>query len=213
MQLKRLQREIAQLLRSPPEGCVCFPVGESVCELEARLQPLCPPYDQGVFKIVIVCGDKYPNEPPSVRFVTPIYHPNIDSEGRVCLNLLKMPPKGCWSPSYNVASVLAGLQILLAQPNPDDPLMTDITDEYRTDYHTFARKAAEFTRRHATATQFVAGSSGGVDAAQPAAPLPRDVLPEVAPTTVVATNASAVGTVDDCPFIREDVPVKRLKLL
>ena len=36
---------------------------------------------------------RYPFEPPCFKFVTPIYHPNIDTAGRICLDLLKMPPK------------------------------------------------------------------------------------------------------------------------
>lgn len=36
---------------------------------------------------------RYPNDPPKVRFVTPVYHPNIDNGGRICLDTLKMPPK------------------------------------------------------------------------------------------------------------------------
>lgn len=41
------------------------------------------------------CWCRYPFEPPSVRFVTPIFHPNIDTSGRICLDTLKMPPKVC----------------------------------------------------------------------------------------------------------------------
>lgn len=149
MQAKRLQKEIAQLIKSPPDGCVCYPTGESMGELEAKLQPMCDPYDKGLFRVHISCGERYPHEPPNVRFVTPVYHPNIDSEGRICLNLLKMPPKGCWAPSYNIHAILAGLQILLSQPNPDDPLMADITEEYRSDYARFLRKAREQTLKYA----------------------------------------------------------------
>ena len=166
---KRLQKEIAQLLRDPPDGVVCYPVGDSVTELEAKVQPMeNTPYSQGVFKLAIACGDHYPNEPPSVRFVTPVYHPNIDSEGRICLNLLKMPPKGCWAPSFSLAAVLRGIQILLAQPNPDDPLMTDITDEYRTDYSRFVQKATEWTRRYAMADSAAAAAGDSAAAAEQA---------------------------------------------
>ncbi len=94
MLAKRLQKEISQLFQNPPDGCVVYPVGESLTELEAKVQPMAStPYERGTFKLAISCGDRYPNEPPNVRFVTPVYHPNIDNEGRICLNLLKMPPK------------------------------------------------------------------------------------------------------------------------
>jgi ubiquitin-conjugating enzyme E2 T len=61
-----------------------------------------------------------------MRFVTPIYHPNIDSGGRICLDALKMPPTGAWRPALNLSTVLSNIQLLLAEPNPDDGLMADI---------------------------------------------------------------------------------------
>ena len=61
-----------------------------------------------------------------MRFVTRVYHPNIDGEGRICLDLLNMPPKGAWKPSLNVSTVLASIGLLLSDPNPDDGLVTDI---------------------------------------------------------------------------------------
>ena len=69
---------------------------------------------------------RYPFEPPLARFLTPVYHPNIDTAGRICLDVLKMPPKGAWKPSLNVSTVLASIQQLLGEPNPDDALMHDI---------------------------------------------------------------------------------------
>lgn len=164
--LKRLQKEIAKLARSPPEGVICYPVNEDITNLIAEIEPLQgTPYENGLFKLSILCGERYPNEPPNARFITPIYHPNIDSEGsrlifceevflsrfkgRICLNLLKMPPKGVWTPSYDICAVLNGIQILLAQPNPDDPLMTDITEEYVQNYDKFLKKAKDATKKFA----------------------------------------------------------------
>ena len=57
-----------------------------------------------------------------MQFVTPIYHPNIDSGGRICLDTLNMPPKGCWKPSLNVSTLLSTIRLLLSEPNPDDGL-------------------------------------------------------------------------------------------
>jgi ubiquitin-conjugating enzyme E2 T len=64
-------------------------------------------------------------EPPKVRFVTPVYHPNIDAEGRICLDILNPPPKGAWKPSLNISTVLSSIALLLSEPNADDGLVTD----------------------------------------------------------------------------------------
>lgn len=81
------------------------------------------PYEKGVFKLEIGIPERYPLEPPKVRFLTQIYHPNIDEGGRICLNILVMPPKGGWTPSLNISTVLTSIQSLLAEPNPDDGLV------------------------------------------------------------------------------------------
>lgn len=77
-----------------------------------------------------------------MRFITPVYHPNIDNDGRICLDTLKMQPqvlvfchilyylliskKGSWSPSININTLLITIRVLLGCPNADDGLVPDI---------------------------------------------------------------------------------------
>jgi hypothetical protein len=96
-----------------------------------------------------------------VRFDTRVYHPNIDSQGRVCLDLLDMPPKGSWRPSLTLATVLAGVRQLLADPNPRDPLEPDVTEEYLGNRVLFELKARQMVARYATAEASVALGGGG----------------------------------------------------
>lgn len=65
---------------------------------------------------------EYPMAPPKVRFLTRIYHPNVDKLGRICLDILKDK----WSPALQIRTVLLSIQALLSAPNPDDPLDNDI---------------------------------------------------------------------------------------
>lgn len=70
---------------------------------------------------------RYPFEPPSVLFKSPVpYHPNIDDGGRVSLDMLKMPPSGAWRPTVPSSPSSHAIRLLLAEPNPDDPLLPDI---------------------------------------------------------------------------------------
>ena len=82
-------------------------------------------------------------------FETKIYHPNIDNSGRICLDLLKMPPQGSWKPNLNLALMLKSIRLLMSQPNPDDPLMAEIASEFSMNPTLFEKKAREWTSRFA----------------------------------------------------------------
>lgn len=84
---------------------------------------------------------RYPFEPPSAKFLDAVYHPNIDTNGNICLDLLKPIPTGSWRPSIDVITLLTAIKLLLAEPNPDDPLMPDIAAEYRDDLETYLENA------------------------------------------------------------------------
>ena len=87
------------------------------------------PYYGGRFVVDLIFSGNYPFSPPKVTFRTPIYHPNIATNGAVCLDILK-PSSGSWSPLMTVSMLLISIQSLLSDPNPDDPLNIPAADLY-----------------------------------------------------------------------------------
>lgn len=65
-----------------------------------------------------------------MKFITPIYHCNVNSQGRVCLDILK----DHWSPALTIAAVLNGISQLLLHPNSDDALESNIAAEMNHEY-------------------------------------------------------------------------------
>jgi ubiquitin-conjugating enzyme E2 C len=75
-------------------------------------------YEGHVYKLSLKFPSNYPYAPPTVKFETPCFHPNVDQFGNICLDVLKEE----WSAVYNVKSVLLSIQSLLGDPNNDSPL-------------------------------------------------------------------------------------------
>lgn len=74
-----------------------------------------------------------PHLPPKVTCQTKIYHPNINLEGNVCLNILRED----WKPVLDINAVIYGLIYLFYEPNPDDPLNHEAAELFRTDVSRF----------------------------------------------------------------------------
>ncbi|KAL4185985.1 hypothetical protein AMTRI_Chr10g233560 [Amborella trichopoda] len=148
----RMQKEVKMLQTDPPPGIVCVHLSSSssLTNLEAHLKgPEGTVYSQGLFKIKVQVPDRYPFRPPNVTFMTPIYHPNIDDGGRICLDILNLPPKGAWQPSLNISTILMSIGLLLSEPNPDDGLVREASAEYKYNRQVFEEKARSWTQRYA----------------------------------------------------------------
>lgn len=148
---RRMKRELEMLRSGGAPGVSAWLLDDSSMDrLEGELVGAKEtPYEGGVFRLHVSIPNEYPFKPPSVQFKTKIYHPNIDNEGRICLDTLNMPPKGSWKPALNIRTVLTTIQALMSTPNPDDGLMPEISEQYVRDRAAFERIAREWTRRHA----------------------------------------------------------------
>ena len=85
------------------------------------------------YRFEFAVPDLYPHEPPKVKCLDKIYHPNIDTAGNVCLNILRAD----WKPVLDINSIIYGLILLFVQPNPEDPLNLEAAEVLRKSEATF----------------------------------------------------------------------------
>lgn len=190
----RMQKEFKLLMTDPPPGVSIpqlwdseNPLSSSLSSIEARIEGSeGTVYSKGVFTIKIQIPERYPFQPPNVTFVTPIYHPNIDDGGRICLDILNLPPKGAWQPSLNISTVLTSIGLLLSEPNPDDGLMAETSREYKYNRQAFDQKARSWTEKYANAQDTGRSNVGSFSATQPTMELGMEAnRPEAASVKVI----------------------------
>eukprot|EP01098_Paradermamoeba_levis_P004883 TRINITY_DN2080_c0_g1_i2.p1 TRINITY_DN2080_c0_g1~~TRINITY_DN2080_c0_g1_i2.p1 ORF type:complete len:174 (-),score=50.04 TRINITY_DN2080_c0_g1_i2:100-558(-) len=145
---KRIQKELAEISLDPPSNCSAGPKDEkNIYEWVATIMgPSGSPYAGGIFFLDITFPNDYPFKPPKVMFRTRIYHCNVNSNGTICLDILK----DNWSPALTISKVLLSICSLLTDCNPHDPLVGNIASEYLNDRETHDKKATEWTKRYAT---------------------------------------------------------------
>ena len=96
----------------------------------------------GRYEFDIAVSPNYPIDAPKVKCLTQIYHPNIDVEGNVCLNILRDD----WKPVLGINSVVLGLMFLFIEPNPNDPLNHDAAARMRDSMYEFQNKVKRTLR-------------------------------------------------------------------
>ena len=144
--LSRLSKELKDLQKHPPSNCSAGPLKDNLFEWKATIiGPIDSPYKGGIFYLNINFPRDYPFKPPKVRFTTKVYHPNINNSGEICLDILKDQ----WSPALVTSKLLLSICSLLTDPNPDDPLVPDIANQFKQNKELFNITAQEWTRTFA----------------------------------------------------------------
>jgi ubiquitin-protein ligase len=145
--IKRLNNELIELQKYPITNCSAgIKTNDITHWLATIIGPDETPYAGGIFMLDIKFPNEYPFVPPKVYFITPIYHCNINRQGGICLDILKDK----WSPALNVGKLLLSICSLMADPNPNDPLVHDIADLYKNNKDIHDANAREYTIKYAS---------------------------------------------------------------
>nr|XP_050051387.1 ubiquitin-conjugating enzyme E2 C-like [Dermacentor andersoni] len=116
---KRLQQELMTLMMCGDKGISAFPDGDNLFRWIGTIQgPSGTVYEKLVYRLRLEFPSAYPYESPQVRFETPCFHPNVDTQGNICLDILKEK----WTALLDVRTVLLSIQSLLGEPNVSSPL-------------------------------------------------------------------------------------------
>jgi ubiquitin-conjugating enzyme E2 D/E len=158
--LDRITREYKDLIRNPIANCgvtIGYFDDSNPNPMKWRITltgPKDSPYKGGLFYLSADFPQSYPQDPPEVCFITPIYHVNInpnasnyqggESLGHVCISTLNW-----WKPEYTMREVLTNIFALFYLGNPDSPYGLDRAAEFRKNRATYDEKARKFTRKYA----------------------------------------------------------------
>jgi ubiquitin-conjugating enzyme E2 M len=122
----RIQKDIADL-DGGSVASVSFPNPNDLTRFNVVVAPDSGMWVGARYNFSFVVPALYPHEPPKVTCLDKIYHPNINLQGNVCLNILRED----WKPVLDINAVIYGLIYLFYEPNPDDPLNREAADLYR----------------------------------------------------------------------------------
>ncbi|XP_063060431.1 uncharacterized protein LOC134453583 [Engraulis encrasicolus] len=146
---KRIVEELKNLHCDPHPYCSVFPSETDISFWKMLLQgPPDTPYEAGVFELYCEFGPEYPIKPPLLRFVTPVYHCNVNSIGRICHNIFDRN----YSAHITMREIVDAVYGLLITPEPDDPLDSVLAELYLSDHAKYNNEAKKHTKRHASKT-------------------------------------------------------------
>ncbi|XP_027351768.1 ubiquitin-conjugating enzyme E2 22-like [Abrus precatorius] len=144
--IKQLAKELKNLDESPPEGIKVVVNDDDFSTIYADIDgPAGTPYENGVFRMKLLLSHDFPHSPPKGFFLTKIFHPNIATNGEICVNTLKKD----WNPSLGLRHVLIVVRCLLIEPFPESALNEQAGKLLLENYEEYARHARLYTGIHA----------------------------------------------------------------
>ena len=137
--LIRMQKDVSELKLEKGMKLDFYNGKDDLMNFKLEILPDDGIYKGGTFVFDVKVPQTYPHDPPKVLCETTVFHPNIDMEGHVCLNILRED----WKPVLTIQSVMMGLQFLMLEPNPDDPLNKEAANMLASDRRNFERTVAQ----------------------------------------------------------------------
>jgi len=144
--IRQIAKELTQLQKEPPEGVKIFLNDHDVTDIQAALEgPAGTPYAGGLFRVKLVLGKDFPAVPPKGFFTTKMFHPNVASNGEICVNTLKKD----WKADYGIKHILLTIKCLLIVPNPESALNEEAGKMLLERYEDYCSRAKLFTELYA----------------------------------------------------------------
>ncbi|XP_064594521.1 ubiquitin-conjugating enzyme E2 S-like [Liolophura sinensis] len=144
--IRQVAKELSDLAADPPEGIKVFPNEEDITDIQATIDgPSGTPYAGGLFRMKLVLGKRFPSEPPKGFFLTKIFHPNVASNGEICVNTLKKD----WKAELGIKHILLTIKCLLIVPNPESALNEEAGKLLLEQYEDYSMRAKIYTEIHA----------------------------------------------------------------
>ena len=148
--LKRLRKDLMEITKEPSELFTIVPdIIETIIETQDNLRYYDiegimfghkEPYENGIFKFKISCSHEYPNKSPVFTFIDKLFHPNIHSDGKVCISILHEGTDATgyeddglrWSSIHTLYSIITSIHCVLHNPNDESPANIDAAVMLRT---------------------------------------------------------------------------------
>jgi ubiquitin-conjugating enzyme E2 R len=156
--LKLLQNQFKKLQQEPVEGLACeLPDDSNMFEWKFYMEgPKETCYEGGIFQLIMAFPQDYPMSPPTLRFTSEFWHPNIYPDGRVCISILHPPgvdemsgerPEERWLPTQTPGTVMLSVLSLLSDPNYSSPANVDASVEMRKDIEAFKKRVRRLVEK------------------------------------------------------------------
>ncbi|KAJ6983167.1 hypothetical protein NC653_026089 [Populus alba x Populus x berolinensis] len=153
-----LQKQLRDLCKNPVDGFSAGLIDETNV-FEWSVTIIGPPdtlYEGGFFNAIMSFPQNYPVSPPTVRFTSEVWHPNVYPDGKVCISILHPPgddPNGYelaterWSPVHTVESIVLSIISMLSSPNDESPANVDAAKQWRENRDEFKKKVSRCVRK------------------------------------------------------------------
>jgi ubiquitin-conjugating enzyme E2 A len=151
---RRLVRDLKKLQSDPPDGINAAPEQDDIMRWKAVMfGPVDTPWEGGTFTLEVQFSEEFPTQPPHVRFLSKMFHPNIYKDGDICLDILQNQ----WSPIYDISSILTSIQSLLCDPNPNSPANSEAAQLWAENRREYNRHVAQIVEESWASAEALGG--------------------------------------------------------